>query len=167
MLQIEIESAIKALPSGGCGCGCLATALIGGVLGVIALVVLLIAGFALLTRPIDVLIINQGCAPLAIRQNIPAAFMPVIDMLGTELPEIVPTGGAGEIRTRSLPISVNVDGTSTGIIEVSLLGYGQSYEYSENLIDVEVNGQSILNQVTTVNLQERPEHTVIITCSSP
>lgn len=167
VLQLELEKAIKALPSGGCSCGCLTGGLLTALVGLIVLAALLVAAIAFLTRPIDITLINHGCNTLLVRESIPPTFDPVISLLGMALPDRIESGQAGIITTRSLPISVEVDGTAGNRIRVSVLGSSQSFNYSSNLESILVDGQSVMGQTTTVNLQNPPNHTVEITCAQP
>jgi hypothetical protein len=161
VLESRLENAIQALPKGGgCNCGCLALGVIGGLIGVIALI--LVAG-ALLFQPVDVVVVNEGCEPMAVRQGVPATFDPVLNLFRVRLPDRIETDSFEVIEVTGLPLTVKVDGTDRDQVRVSVLGLGQTFG-SGDTTDVIVNGFSIFGTSRSVNVRGDAPHEVIISC---
>ena len=164
-LQVELENTINALPkSGGCSCGCVGGGILGALIAAAVLIGLVFAAIALLIRPVEINMVNQGCDDLPVLLGIPSALQPAINLLGADLPEVIPSNGDGLIIVRSLPVTFNVDGTDGQVIRVTVLGAQASYGISDNLADVVINGSSVLTQPVDLDVRARDRHEVIIVC---
>lgn len=151
LLQSEVGKVIEVL-SPGFG----ATAITGLFLaGVVAVG----AGILYLTSTaVAVIIKNQGCSPI---QTI--AWLPPVTLPGLQLPtQPIPSGGQA---TATLPaLSFAVDNTNPGEIVLTALGMKLRFQLESGGINLVFNGTSLLNRTTSINLGEKKEHTLVISC---
>lgn len=109
------------------------------------------------TQSVTITIKNQGCSSLD-----PTVKLPV-SIPGVKLPtESIPNGGQS---TATLPpLTVNVDGSTNGMIKFTMFGLSMNYELSGATLLFD--SQSLVGKQTTINLGTTKEHELIIRCSS-
>lgn len=151
LLQGEVGKLIGTL-SPGIG----ATALTGVFLvGIIAVGVAIIY---LKQHAVSVIIKNQGCSPI---QTV--AWLPQVTLPGLELPTApIPSGGQA-IATLP-PLSFAVNNTNPQKIVLTALGMTLNFQLESAGINLVFNGTSLLNRNTSINLGEKKEHVLVISC---
>ncbi len=164
-LQLEIEKAIELLPKGGGCCGCLPAALIAGFAALVVILGVLGAGYIMFTNPVEVRVANQGCGTLLVREGLPPVLVPVVGLLGVKLPNEIPPGAEELIEVPSVPVTFQISPSSDRSLILSVLGYSQTIDLSGNVSGVTVNGINLLDGTYNVNVRDREQHSVVISCN--
>lgn len=150
VLQTEIGHVIEALPAGGI----LPTVLIVAVI-VSAVAVGAMAVYFTLTA-VPVVITNDGCVPLRPPQGI-ANYIPGVDLPKQPILE-------GENATaKAPPVTVNIN-AKRGTIIFTAMGIPLRFEIASKVTGIQLDGMPILDRSITVNLGDRKQHELIVTC---
>ena len=151
VLGYEIEQLTKVLPAGGG----FARVLIGGLV-VVAVVVGAVVGYLEYTA-VEVAIVNDGCSPIVLPGLLP------ISIPGISLPErpILPGGREKATVPR---IRVGVDATQADTVALIILGVSVPYRLGGDISSVRVDGVEILGQRTSIDLAQRREHELVVSC---
>ncbi len=153
---MEIDSALKILPKGGAGLGTVAAGI-----GVTALaaVGLILAAANFLT--VDIVIRNEGCAPIPLAAGLPPGAGAVLGLAGVDIPNEIATDDEEVATVLPLTVSVSADGARN----VSLSAAGQSVNLQvPAFVEVEFNGQSLAGQTLSVNLRSQSSHLLVVRC---
>ena len=155
-LTSEINSALKILPKGGAGLGTVAAGI--GVTAV-AGVGLILAAANFLT--VDVVIRNEGCAPIPLTAGLPPGAGAILGVAGVSIPDEIPTDD--EAMATVPPVTVGISASDAGAISLSTAGATVNLQVPA-AFEVEFNGQSLAGQTTSVNLGGRPSHLLVVRC---
>lgn len=155
-LTSEVDSALKILPKGGAGLGTAAAAI--GVTAV-AGVGLLLAAVNFLT--VDVVIRNEGCAPIPLAAGLPPGVGVVLGVAGVDIPDVIPTDDE-EVATVP-PVTVGISMSADGIVSLSAAGQTANLQVPA-AVQVEFNGQSLAGQSLSVDLGSQSSHLLVVRC---
>ena len=125
-----------------------------GPLGIITIIAVG-AAIVLQTTSVQVTVKNIGC------EAIDLSYVPVA-LPGLSLPQTPIASGSSGVVTLP-PLSITVDGTVPDRFGITAVGFSTSFEAGG--VDITVNGTSLRGKKTTINLGERKNHSVIVTCS--
>lgn len=131
---------------------------------VIAVVVVGGAVVYVVRNRVEVVVTNVGCQPFRLRRALPPQAERIIDILGVELPEGLPTGGQVTLQLSTIPFDVHVDLRDKERIRVTTLGITVPVRVSGRLPSIVLNGEELSGQLTVVNLRGRQRHEVVVTC---
>jgi hypothetical protein len=153
ILQSELREVIGILPAGAA----LLPVLIGGLITVAVAVGALYAYVDY--TAVEITIINNGCQPIA-----PVGRLPLpIDFPGLDLPETtIPAGGSGTARVPRL--KVQADGTQSGTVSLTALGFTLPIGTGSQNPSITFDGVSISGRRVSLDLGERKQHEMILTC---
>jgi hypothetical protein len=153
VLQTELRQVIRILPAGGT----LLPVLIGGLIVLAAAVASLYAYIDY--SAVEITVINNGCRPIA-----PVGRLPLpIDLPGVDLPDTtIPAGGSGTGRVPRL--KVQIDGTQSGTVSLTALGFTLPIGTGSQNPSVTFDGVPISGQRISVDLGERARHELVLTC---
>ncbi|OGG72907.1 hypothetical protein A3A38_03275 [Candidatus Kaiserbacteria bacterium RIFCSPLOWO2_01_FULL_53_17] len=126
--------------------------------GPLGIITVLAIGVAVMQQTsVEITIQNKGCATMYPSGSIP------FSLPGLSLPkDPIPSGGSAVAELPGL--TVNVDGTSSSALVLSVLTFSMTFQLSD-VDDVTLDGVSLLGKKTEVRLSESDEHTLILTCS--
>lgn len=113
---------------------------------------------------VEVLVTNNGCQTFRLRRGVPQQAERIIDILGVELPEEVPSGGQVTVVLSSIPFDVQVDLRDRERITVKTLGITVPVRASGELPSIVLNGQELSGRLSVVNLRGRQRHEIVVTC---
>lgn len=106
----------------------------------------------------DIIIKNQGCAPIS-----PVAKLP-ISIPGIKLPkEIIPNGSSGQATVPS--ISVVIDGSQKRLIKLTLLGISMNFDLQNENISLLFDNQSLIGKRTEIDLGKSKTHELVVKCT--
>jgi len=157
VLEFELEHVVSALPSGG---------LLGAV--ILGAAVAIAAGVggtcvALNASAVEVLVKNNGCAPIPLCQGV----VPVLDWIsgavGISLPQ-QPIGSDAQDSISLPALRLTIDATTRGKVGFKLLGI-LPIEMSIDVDSVQLDGQELLGQSTTLDLRNAEDHELVVTCN--
>jgi len=156
VLQSEVANTISALPATG---GVIAPILVG-----LALIsTLVIGGLAAYfnATAVEVVVVNNGCAPLRFYPGVHWAIDTAIAFVGGDLPIEIPSN---EIETIRLPrVKVSLDATQPDRLVIGYLGRTLPLDIA-GVGRIEWDGVSQLGQLTTVEIGSLPQHELVLTC---
>ncbi len=161
VLDLEITNTIKSLPKRGWSCGCLAAGLLGGL---VVLIIGLIVAAVLLFQPVPVVVVNEGCNPMVVREAVPTAFNPALSFFQVQLPDILDTNEAEAFEVMGLPLNVDIDARARQSVDIQVIGIRQSFPVSSDVTEVIINGFPVLGTGFSVNVRGDAPHEVIIIC---
>jgi hypothetical protein len=153
ILQSELKEVIGILPAGAS----LLPVLIGGL---IAVAVAVAAAYVYVDyTAVEITIINNGCQPIA-----PVGRLPLpVDVPGLDLPETtIPAGGSGSARVPRLKLQV--DGTQSGTVSLTALGFTLPVGLGSQNPSITFDGVPITGRRVSVDLSERKQHELVLTC---
>lgn len=151
IFQSEVGKVIEFL-SPGIGASAITAIFLAGVVAVGTAIIYL------KSNAVSVVIKNLGCSPI---QTV--AWLPPVTLPGLQLPtQPIPSGGQS-IATLP-PLSFTVDNTNPQKIVLTALGMSLNFQLESGGINVVFNGTSLLNRSTTINLSEKKEHLLVISC---
>ena len=151
VLELELDHVIKGLPKEGGLLG-----LLGGAILVLAVLVA-IAVIIVEASSVSVVIKNNGCATIPVPGELPF-YVP-----GVSLPKLpIPQNGQGTLKAP--PLTIGVDATRKGSVTLSAAGVSFPLAFVGSVDSITLDGKPILGQNTTVNLGERAQHELVVTC---
>lgn len=151
LLQSEVGKLIGTL-SPGIGATALTGVFLAGIIAVGAAIIYL------KQNAVSIIIKNQGCSPI---QTV--VWLPPVTLPGLQLPtQPIPSGGQA-IATLP-PLSFTVDNTNPKKITLTALGMTLNFQLESAGINLVFDGSSLLNRLSTINLGEQSEHTLIASC---
>ena len=157
LLQLEVERAIKGLPAGGGGAG---LAIVGAVIAVAVVVAGVVIAVNL--RSVEVVIRNEGCGTISLLGSQLPIVEDVINTVGIELPDRIPTGGQESLRMPGLKIEIDATEGSTAYLTIA--GFRVPLELGHNVTSLELDGRPLLGRRTQVNLRELRQHELVVRC---
>jgi hypothetical protein len=150
VLQWELEQTIDILPT--------ASHSAAGLLGGLVVVAVAIGALVIFLEQtaVEVVVVNDGCSPIA------ATGMP-INLPGLHVPsQPIPSGGRAVARVPR--ISVEIDATQQGRVELVFLGFSVPVQIGQRVSDVRFDGSSVLGQRTSLRLGTRGQHELVVAC---
>lgn len=147
----NVEYVIKSLPkSGGLLSGIVGTFIFGAVaIGAAAVILNTIA--------VPVVINNRGCGTLY-----PTVYLP-FKIPGLSLPD-KPIVNGESATAKIPPVTFTVNGSGNKI-NLQAFGMNLNFDLGGNASDLIYNGRSLLDTTTTINLKDRPAHSLTVSCN--
>lgn len=106
---------------------------------------------------VSLVINNEGCPTLYASGGVPFAIP------GLSLPkDPIVSGGSGKAVLP--PLTVTVDGTSRNSLSLKALSFNTTFALPSNIVDVTLNGVSMLGRSSTVALLDKDEHEIVLIC---
>ena len=127
--------------------------------GPLGIVTILAVGIVLVMQQtgVQLTIKNQGCGTMVVSGSMP------ISLPGLSLPsDPIASGGSGVAIIP--PLSLNVDGTQSGILTLNALTFSATFQLPSSISDVTLDGISLLNKKQDVSLSGKKEHTLTLVC---
>ncbi len=132
---------------GGCGRSVLASIL------VVVIVLGVVAYLFVVVTPSTFALINDGCAPIPIREAVPPSVQSTLEWLGIALPENIPPGSSGFWVLPRVPLDVQLEILDNGEIEYRVLNFSHRFDPGEGvtlmLNDVSLQAGDVLTLKTT------------------
>lgn len=122
-----------------------------------AAAVVVAAGLGYLqTKSATVNITNQGCDSLVINQSLP------LSLPGLKIPQgEIPAGTT--VQAVLPPLTVKVNSLPSGLVTLTAFNFKINFELEPQMA-LTFNGQSLLDQASTIKLGEQATHSLIIAC---
>ena len=157
VLEFELEHVVSVLPSGGA---------LGAVILGAAVVVAAGVGatcIALNASAVEIVVKNNGCAPIPICQGVIPALDWISGAVGISLPE-QPIQSDAQDSISFPPLVLTVDATTRRKVSFQVMGLALPFSLSVDVDSIRFDGKELLGAKTPIDLRGAAQHEFVVTC---